>query len=465
MCALPLGCSAALKFDQCAVDSDCAHLVSDSSSTYCSASHVCTSDVPADRLCKLDPKSSTSSSAVTIGGLFRLNGGDGAKDTDVADAATLAITEINQVSPRKLRFVRCDTGGTATQARRALTRAVEEFGAVAFVGPSSSGETIGLVNDVNGGENLLARYDVIVVSDSATSPSITSLSDVRPGATFGLVWRTCASDLLQGSVLASLVDTTSTKVGSAYLAGAYGGGLSNAFGAALGAQSKVTPTAKSFPEGTGGSALVDFFKADPPQFALVVSDADAPNWLTALGAGGTTLSKTQYLFTDGAKSEALRMASDALPTEFLLRLRGTAPTNPPTTAGTNFINNYKGEYAPRDPTNVAFTSNTYDAVYAIAIAMGAIIPGSVITGSFIADGMSRLSSASDPSLHINVGQNGFLAAYTALAMRQTVNLEGASGPIDFDSATGDVLTAPLEIWDIDTTVTPHEFGRVKIVTP
>ncbi|MEO6953745.1 MAG: ABC transporter substrate-binding protein [Polyangia bacterium] len=461
LATLPFGCSAVLSFNQCTTDADCQKLVPDGVA-YCSMEHICSTDVPADRLCMVDSVSSSNPAAVTIGGLFRLSGADGQKDTDLANAARLAVSDVNKNSPRPLRFVVCDTKGDATQARRALVQAVEKFGAVGFVGPSSSSEVVGLVN---GGENLLTKYNVIVVSGSATSPSITSLADVPSGAGFGLVWRTCASDLLQGKELATLIDPTATHVTSAYVDSTYGTGLNSAFSAALGAQFAPGPApatvSSSFPEGTMGSAVVSYLLANPvPQYALLIADADVPSWLEALDSGGTSLSKTQYLFTDGAKAQSLLDTSAS--TALLARVRGTGPANPDTPAGQDFKTRYRGQFGV-DATNIAFTSNNYDAVFAMAVAMGALLPGSAVTGSFIADGMSRLSDPTGTS--IDVGPNGFLSAYGMLAMGHSVNLQGASGPIDFDPVTGDVLTAPIEVWTIDTTTSPQQFQTVKIDTP
>lgn len=461
LAALPLGCSAVLRFDECTVDADCAKRATDGVA-YCSADHVCSTDVPADRLCTLDPVSSSNPNAVTIGGLFRLTGATGQKDTALSDAATLAVADVNtSMPPRPLRFVLCDTNGDPAQARRAVTAAVEKFGAVGFVGPTTSDEVVGLVN---GGENLLAKYDVIVVSGSATSPGITSLADVPPGGGFGLVWRTCASDLLQARELAALITLRgTTNLTSAYVETSYGSGLNAAFSAALGSQFAPGPApavvSNSFMMGTPGSDVVAFLQSNPvPQFALVIADSDAPGWLTALDDAGPAMAQTQYLFTDGAKAQTLldTTASKAL----LARVRGTGPANPDTPAGVYFKSGYLGAYKT-SPTNIAFTSNTYDAVFAMAVAMGAILPGSPITGEFIADGMNRLSKGTS----IDAGPNGFLQAYGALAMAQSVNLQGASGPIDFDGKSGDVLTAPIEVWTIDTSVSPQQFQTVKIDTP
>jgi hypothetical protein len=55
---------------------------------------------------------------------------------------------------------------------------------------------------------------------------------------------------------------------------------------------------------------------------------------------------------------------------------------------------------------------------------------------------------------------------SALQGGAAIDLDGTSGPIDFDAMTGDVISAPIEVWSIDTsTPAMPKFQTLQIVTP
>jgi hypothetical protein len=63
-----------------------------------------------------------------------------------------------------------------------------------------------------------------------------------------------------------------------------------------------------------------------------------------------------------------------------------------------------------------------------------------------------------------VGPNNISAGVTTLQMGGTINLVGTSGPIDFDDH-GDVVSAPIEKWSVDTTGAIPNFKTDGIVVP
>ena len=84
-----------------------------------------------------------------------------------------------------------------------------------------------------------------------------------------------------------------------------------------------------------------------------------------------------------------------------------------------------------------------------------------VTGRALIDGMQKLS---DPNA-ISITSTDFAAGYSALAGGGTINYAGASGPVDFDPNTGDILSATVEIWNIDNSTSPPTFRTLQIVTP
>ncbi len=435
-------CSAILQFEQCKVDSDCVAGTSAGTPMYCTSDQICVTDVPSERLCELSDVSSTRGDAVTVAGLFRRTGPNEVVDTAIEHAVVLAVDEINTIgATRPLRLVLCDTANDPDQAKKALIAAADRYGAVAAVGPTSSSEVIALAAS----PDLVAqRHDFLIVSCSATSPSVTNLADDQ------LIWRTAASDALQGAVLASLVPATTKRVASAFVKSPYGSGLNDAFVASV---SELVPGVavlpKEFAEGTPGDAVVQWLASMAPEVALIVADSDAPAWVAALNNGGSALASTKFLLTDGSKAPALFSMGPS--TAVANRITGTAPGTPSGPAFSVFQSTYAARFNGVDPSTTAFVANAYDAMYTIAIAMGTIPPGSPVTGHGLAVGMQRLSDSGPNALVIRVGPGQFSAGYQELAQGGLVNLDGTSGPIDFDPDTGDILGASIATWKINTT--------------
>lgn len=431
-------CSAVLNFNECNKDDDCVRFATSMSVAYCTGDHICVSDFPSDRICVLSEVSSNKPDAVTVAGLFRRSGPNDVIDTDIEHAVVQAVDEINMQGERPLRLVLCDTGGDPDQAKKALITAAEKFGAVAGVGPTSSSEVVALAEapDV-----LVGKYNFLVVSCSSTAPRVTTLSDQN------LVWRTAASDNLQSQVLATLVPSGTTVAASAYINSTYGGGLNDAFSTAVGARfttPPLIPIGKAFEEGTAGSTVVSFLAAQNPQVALIVADSDAPTWIGALNTGSAPLATTKYLLTDGSK--ALSLFANGPSTSVVTRMLGTAPATPSGPAFNAFQGTYKGRWS-KDPSNTAFVANAYDAMYAIAIAMGAVPAGAKVTGRALIPGMQALSDPTAPLYRVGPSAD-FGMAFERLGGGGTVNLDGTSGPIDFDPNTGDIVSAPIEIWGV-----------------
>ncbi len=449
-------CSGILRFDQCNVDADCVVGGTLEKPLYCTVDHICVNDVPSDRLCQLSDVSSTRSDAVTIAGLFRRTGPNDVVDTNIENAVVLAVDEINTLDvTRPLRLVLCDTANDPEQAKKALATAASAFGAVAGVGPTSSSEVVALASSP---DLVVQQHDFLAVSCSSTAPSVSMLADDD------LIWRTAPSDNLQSLVLAQLVDPATRKIATVYVKSAYGIGLNDAFAAAVSERlaGTVTITPRGFDEGASGAEVVAWLAEQAPEVALIIAVSDAPSWVAALNDGGPALETTQFLLTDGSKADAL--FSQAPSAAVLMRIRGTAPGKPKDgTASAAAYGVFNGAYQARfgvDPSVTAFVANAYDAIYSIAIAMGTIPPSSPVSGHALAVGMGRLSDGA--AIRVGVGQ--FASGYQRLAQGETVNLDGTSGPIDYDAKTGDILTAPIEVWKIDLTGSPT-FVTIDNITP
>jgi branched-chain amino acid transport system substrate-binding protein len=390
--------------------------------------------------------------ALVVAGLYKLNGPNAVNDHAIRESGDLAAMELTGDLAVNVVHYACDTGGDATQAARALKWAVTELHAIAVVGPDTSDEV------VKGIAPIVQQYGAVIVSPSATTPSITNLTDA------GLIWRTCPSDRLQAKVLASLIPAA-VKLDVVHVTpNTYADGLATQFSDVYtGAISKTVTFA------TGDTSMVAA-KMDSPDYALLIADTDAPSLVASLeNAAGQSM--TQYLMTDSALAPTLwGPPSMQVGFPMLNRIRGTAPAlpvDPDASAGIYRAFQQAFEAVPKfngeDPSNTAFTANAYDAFYTIAIA--AAVTPKPLTGAGIAANMKRLSATGGQMFP--VGVNGYNAAVQALQASPTaqIKLYGASGPLGFDG-NGDILTAPFEVWKIvmDSGGNPT-FATDKVVTP
>ena len=433
------GCSAVLSFDECKVDTDCTK----NGAAFCTSDHLCVGLLPAERLCTggIVPDK-PAADAVYIAGLFHLSGDLGDKDTQLANAARLAVEQIAQVTSRPIAMVLCDT--TNDVAVRSVEEAVRRYKAVAVVGPTTSTELLALAPTV-------VQDGLLVISPSATTPAVTALSDGD------LIWRTCGSDTLQAPVLAGLIPQMTsghnTIVDVAYVDSSYGDGLKTAFVSEWSAKSGATVASTvKFAEGTGGSDMVyQRLVQDNPDYTVFVADTDAAAIMAKLYASAAA-STTQYLFTDGGKGPGLFGPTPV--TTVLDRVRGTAPATP-SVADPTFAN-FKLAYQDRfnsDPSTTSFVANTYDATFAIALAIagtnGPVGPAQLVSA------MRRMAATTGIVVEVKPATD-FVKGATALAQGGSINLTGASGPLSWDGA-GDITDAPIEVWGVKTNVSPPIF--------
>lgn len=393
---------------------------------------------------------------VVLGGIFRL--GDTSEPAR-ADAAKLAVREINEVGglngSRPLAMVICDNDGPgaalSVEERRVLTQQSIDhlagtLGVPFVVGPNRSSDSIAAVN------HLINRgYPSVIISPSATSPALTNQPDrLSPDDALGLFWRTCPSDILQGQLLAEQVvgelpvpDPSVIQVSVMYISDTYGEGLANEFLERWGSQNADL---HPFDEDVDVQALVDSVVLDLPDALLiiVVEAQRALDILTAVEARPELADVPIYL-TDGSKDEQVLLSPDVPPAVqqvIFTRVVGTAPAGPQTTAKDVFFANYSQEYGV-SPEGQSFTANAYDALY---VGAAGVVFASASTNDYdgrdVAEGLSRLVGGTA----VPVGSLDWSSVKSNLTTGDKVlDIEGISGPLDFDVATGEAV-APIEVW-------------------
>lgn len=363
---------------------------------------------------------SVSHGTVLLGSLLPRSGGLATIGLSMERAVALALSEINQnggIGGRPIGVIACDTAAEPEVAAAAAQHLVD-VGVPAVVGPATSGVTIPtLVNVARPGKLLL-------MSPSATSPEITSLDDD------GLLWRTAPSDALAGAALAGLVLAEGVeRVVLLYSDDGFGASTKDAFlGRFCGPfDCDGGLVSLSWEPGTGGSAL-DALAQDAASFdpgVVVILGGGPPLWglvdgLHARGIVGLRLVDM------GAAELALQVERPDLLCH-VLGVRSVIDAGPERDA---FVARYQARWS--EPPGL-FSAHAYDATWSLAWAIATVRnPDARLSGPVIAGGIERLVGGPPTA----VGPDAWIAQAGEPVER--VDLEGASGSLSFDLATGDV---------------------------
>jgi branched-chain amino acid transport system substrate-binding protein len=424
------------------------------------AAGVCAAKFPIDAACKaiVEPPDLLTGPAVgpgaplVIGGIFSL---DEPKNKALTVAIRLAVMDINRKGGmnggQKLGVVFCDNGGPGNKAtgddripldNHALDYLAGTLGVPLIIGPLTSSDSIRLINRLKE-----KAYPTVIISPSATSPDLTGADDrLHPTDKYGLFWRTCPSDLLQGKVLAQSVvpHTSSDKAAVIYLQDAYGEGLATVFRSTYGLmQSEGFPYLETdLADPTKLAAIVDKASAYAPDNVVVIAlqGGDAIKVLQA--AVGKPIAMKPFFFTDGAK-DVKSLLDPALAPEIKAIIAGAVGTAPASPSGTNY-DLFKTNLTTLgvDASSFAFLAQAYDATFIGA--MGVVFASKSSTkydGLDVADGLAHLSAGTK----VNVSPTDWFSGIGELKSKGQIDIEGTSGPLKFDATTGEAPAA-IEVW-------------------
>lgn len=461
-----MGCTRSLDFAECTVDADC--VGASGEKLHCTPDRLCVSGRPRAELCKEVYPLNAPANSIVVGAIAFL--------TDLSDVPTVMAYKlaIDQINPRRspeppLALHICDVGEDDLDPLKSMQILVRERGAVAVLGPTSSGHVFAVKDEV-------LRSGVPIITPSSTSPEISAIGD-DSGPVSGLFFRTVPSDNLQAPVLARLLPSTTPlpKVSLLYVDDPYGEGFKDAFLRSYRTNPPRLTVKYTEPAGTpdfqGIKMITDLIKADPPDYLVAIVSTHAEHVTKALLDLAPT---TQIVMTDGAKDSSLLMivgtdnTSPANPPYFtytaaqmdshLSRIIGTAPTVDVTTgAYLNFANDYAVRFPGENAAYSVYTPYGYDAMYALGIAIAAA--GSDATPARVAEMLARFGGTPDASGEscrtgtenvASVGTSSFLQAKNRILAGGGVTLSGSSGSICF-TPHGDRGTGVYEKWRVDTT--------------
>jgi branched-chain amino acid transport system substrate-binding protein len=359
---------------------------------------------------------------VWIGTLNPLTGDLGTVGFALENAARLAVRDVNEAGTIGGRQLCVATGDTRTNPARAaavVDALVETNDIVALNGAAASASSL---------EAAVAAKDHEMgqVSCCSTSPALTD----DP-----LIYRTVPSDALQGVVLAEVAATRgASTVSVIYIDDAYGDLLRQQFRLAYDALAQGSTIVAEVPYQSAQTSYADVIQeafATVPDLVVLI----------AFPIGGAEIVKawdqslqgrdTQWIGTDGLKdSRFALLAGSALPP-----FEGTAPRQDgPYVDG--FRTRYRAAFGGEEPG--IFTSNQYDAVMLIALAMAAA--GSMER----ADIRAQIPLVSRGGTPVNADQ--LANALDRAANGEDIDYVGVSGNVDLDD-NGDV-DAGYQLWSI-----------------
>ncbi|MDB4938067.1 MAG: Branched-chain amino acid transporter, amino acid-binding protein [Labilithrix sp.] len=477
---------------QCDVDGDCqsrggafatsvcaaGRCVAGTSAVGCATNVECTQKLGGPAICRskdrrcaalLSPECTrvvgdvANDDTILIGTIFATTGTNGPSGLARQSSAELALDEIKQSvggirsgpegRPRPLALVECDDAVDSLKPARHL---VDEVGVQAIVGIASSSRVTDVATSVT------IPKGVLVVSPTATSPTLTSLPDAN------LVWRTSPSDALQAIALVDQLPALEAKyradnavpaaskvrVSFLYINESYGLGLYEAVTRAGELNGK--------PLGDAANAGLSSARTYPPippdleqQVAAVLAESPRPSIIVAFGSTevttqfitplekrwGTTAPRPVYLLADAAqKTELLDLV--AADNDLRKRIRGSIPAPPRSSSNfKSFVFKYEGMFGSPAPSTFGM-AGTYDAMFLLAYSVAAA-GTRPLTGDELQKGFGRLVKGAP----IDVGGTSMNTGFQALAAPGTFDFDGASGPLDFDLATGEARSN-IDVWCI-----------------
>lgn len=361
-----------------------------------------------------------------IGSINPLTGGLGPVGLPLENAAKLAVRDVNSAGGVAGKSLCIATGDDRTNPDR----------------------------DARIVEDMITRYDIRAINGAAGSSSTLKAAEAAEAAEMALVsccstspelsedhkiYRTVPSDALQGVALAQLATARvhAQNVAIIYLDNSYGNALQTTFTDAFTASGMGGRVAKAVPyterQSSYANVVADALSGQPPVDSVVLIAYPVEgaqiirDWQTS-GIGRDV----QWLGTDGLKDDNFVLSvGDRVP-QFL----GTAPIpNGKYYAG--FVERYKAAYGGEQPG--IFTSNQYDAVILIALAIAHV--GDPVQPHAVRDAIPELSRGMTSPVNADD-----LEAALFKAANGDVDYSGVSGEVDLDER-GDVVSG-YRVWSI-----------------
>lgn len=390
--------------------------------------------------------------SVVIASLFSTKGSQAATNLPRQNSAALAVDEVNNyggvpagTAKRKLVMVSCDESSDLNRVSQHL---IENLKVPAIVGPNTSQDAIDLTNKYS------AAGDTLLISPTAVASSISDLAD------HGLTWRNVPSDVQRAPLMIDQINRleaelktarglAAVKLGIIWRQDALGQGTFNSLSAMnLNGKPLSDATNKSNVKIDGyvytaadQKTIVDGYIAFKPDIVAAIGTAEVvTKIIQPIEAGWGAGPKPYYVLIDSGKTPEL-IAAVTASEDLRVRVRGTGVTSSDESKAVHltFGLNYKAKYG--DFPDFSGMGPSYDAAYAVALAMAAQ-GAKPVTGTNLAGGLRSLAGG---ITKVKVGPTEVTKAFTELGKGNAISVVGTLGPFEWDS-NGDVLGSLIEVW-------------------
>ncbi len=460
--ALLTGCILGPRPERCSANSDCRDAFGFGSvcgdDGYCAPVRVdprCTETWPED----LFRNAENYSDHVVIGSIFNMPFDEPQRlSAELAVRNAWDAEDTSGVYGHFVAIVHCDNAediniddqNSVESAVSSAQFLVDELGIQAIVGPSTSDESFAVFDAASPG-------GAITISPSATSPDLTPVGGFPTDQSPGLFWRTAPPDDLQAFAIAQdLLDRGAESIVILYEESSYASSLADAVQANFEGGGRTVVT-NSYADGTALAQLIPrtFDEGADEVVYFTGESADVVTFLDTASVTPAYVGVPIFLADAAADTALFDVSGGAAMLPFV---RGSRPQVPQGQRYNDFSINYNAEYG-ESPDESVFTSYAFDASWlALYGAMWADIEGKPVSGENIGRGIRQLSRGDT----LDIGYFTLGQVRSAFEAGDSVDIEGASGGLDYDEQTGEVSN-PIEVWVVDPE--SETFVPVKVCQP
>ncbi len=388
---------------------------------------------------------------------------DGEGDIQMIRSANLAIAQVRNkdLKGRAFGMINCSYGDDSDgerqleDATKAARFVVDNFGVKAIIGPGTSSIAEAVYNEV--------EDEVLIISPSATSDSLTFIDGAEKSPQNpGTFWRTAPPDSGIARKMAEILTAgENQKVALIFKQGTYGENLSNLLAKSLIDLELTNPLVTQAYNDAAGDLGVVIASIGSQEFDEIVFIADSnPDVVTFINSAATesanpesSFSSAMLMLGDAAFSEAnvlSKLNAGDLTKVFdpddtgTLRIRLVIPVAPSGAVFSAFSTAYDSEYKDEKPANNGYTAESYDAAWlAIYSSAWSLFNEGEITPRGMAAGLHRISGGVPYSIDVTT----WPSIRSTFDIPQAIDLTGASGNLDYDSATEET-TGEGELWQL-----------------
>ncbi|MFO0761195.1 MAG: ABC transporter substrate-binding protein [Byssovorax sp.] len=379
----------------------------------------------------------------------------------IENAAKLALDDFKKqnglpaatgTGRRPMVLIGCNDGPNGDQGKVAVNHLIDDLGIQAILGYAFSGTTIELATDVT------VPKGVLLFSPSATSNDITQIKDED------LLWRTSPRDSFQAAALSGYyaeveararklyptIPANEMKVAIVHNNDSYGVGLADA----LEAQLMFNGKSALSQSGAGGHyKRIDYGSPDSPDLGAVTTiNSFGPHVIFIFGFNegvATIFPQVESKWPDQADmhhplwvfsdAELVSELYDSITTEDMRqRVSGSTPgvLKDKYLPYATFLNTWDSSAYSMGGTVSADTlgpAGAYDIIYMFAYAAVANGQDPITGANLVKNGLRHMEPVEGMNIpKVTVGRMQINDAFAKLQAGSAIDIEGTSGPLDFD---------------------------------